>query len=1004
MSSKKNHRAPLKPSHEVFQRLRWDARFSSLSIFVGFDHHTGVLKEIPLHQFVPDGEIPWHRVWHFRTEGVMLWDRKTRVDRVLGSGEPADDSAIEIVAPARSVTLRRREGEALRFVRGHGWMAGDSGDIEPNRPLSILYLNVLADTYDSEKLRSNERFDHLLTKLADEDADLIALVEVTSTLADRLMNEPWVRERYAVSSRATALQLQPFGALLLSRVALLGVEWMGIADVRPALVVDLGLGDAGLRVAVIHLPSDRRESRSTLRAAQLDALCHALCDGQSAPRSPTLIVGDFNAREAETLPPRTKVFSDVWKDHHPGDSGFTFDPSCNAIAALNSAHGLAGRLDRVLFHDPSSALQANSCELWGHLAIEGSKDLFLSDHAGLRIEMGAAADSHWAPASTPLASATPTYRTALTVVIPDEIAGPIQTIRRHFDRTFDEWMPHLNLLYGFVPEEHFDEAVALLEEALVGVEPFELELSRFGWFEHRASATVHLEPIDTPASALCRLQSLLQRRFPQCDELSRRSVLGYQPHVTLGQFDDADEAIEQRNLWASTWRSCRFEVTEISLIARSEGKPFRVVRRARLNHPCGPDGDTETTSGPLNELLHRHGLIPDATEVANVRYAIERIGSLAAKILYGEAPPRVHALFGSQAIGARARGGDVDVLVRGPRGVDAALFFDSLKLEIEGSPDLSSKFLSRVDAAQVPVLGVEILGVPFDIAYVSESDDTTRAESGVNDARALATLLDLGSLGARRTALRLLRAWARARKVSGTQLGFPGGLAWTVMFLWAIQDAAHGGADELLTHAFSRLSSWDSSCPISLSNEFTEVSKRAAPRDRADRVMVMTPSTPSFNSTRTFTASTQAILHDELVRAATLCLRANETKDWRAILEPIDDDAHFDETLEISLDDARQERLDEAWGWLVSSCPRWVVLLEGRGFRRVWPRPSQTQHRGSRVAIDNDNGTQRSLRFGLRAQRPTTEADLAALGAAVRAHLDSHGAAVAVKVFSSRLP
>jgi hypothetical protein len=50
----------------------------------------------------------------------------------------------------------------------------------------------------------------------------------------------------------------------------------------------------------------------------------------------------------------------------------------------------------------------------------------------------------------------------------------IQAIRRRYDRRFDRWMPHINLLYGFVPEEYFEEAAQAMAQALAQLQPFEV--------------------------------------------------------------------------------------------------------------------------------------------------------------------------------------------------------------------------------------------------------------------------------------------------------------------------------------------------------------------------------------------------------------------------------------------------------------------------------------------------------------------------------------------------
>lgn len=66
----------------IFNRILWDPELQSSSWTVGWlDRFDGVL-ECPVSDFNLDGEIPFHRIRYFKRDGVIVWDRVRRIDRL----------------------------------------------------------------------------------------------------------------------------------------------------------------------------------------------------------------------------------------------------------------------------------------------------------------------------------------------------------------------------------------------------------------------------------------------------------------------------------------------------------------------------------------------------------------------------------------------------------------------------------------------------------------------------------------------------------------------------------------------------------------------------------------------------------------------------------------------------------------------------------------------------------------------------------------------------------
>ena len=80
---------------DVMNRLRWDENMDSTDYIVGYEDRFLGIKERALDEWTgeqTDEEfIPQHRIQYFkrRGDGVIIWDRGSRVDLIFGSGKKA---------------------------------------------------------------------------------------------------------------------------------------------------------------------------------------------------------------------------------------------------------------------------------------------------------------------------------------------------------------------------------------------------------------------------------------------------------------------------------------------------------------------------------------------------------------------------------------------------------------------------------------------------------------------------------------------------------------------------------------------------------------------------------------------------------------------------------------------------------------------------------------------------------------------------------------------------
>ncbi|MFD3326767.1 poly(A) polymerase [Streptomyces sp. NPDC058701] len=841
----------MRTSEELYHQVRWDPRFDPARFVLGLLQRGAAPKRVPLPSFVPGGDIPWHRVLFVEADGELVWDRATGVDRIdaTSAGRVRDPRLL------RAPFFTARTPYAWDPAGGGAWRPAEAGPRRgagaPDR-VRLLTWNTLWDRYDAPRIATARRRPLLLADLAAADADVIALQEVEPGLLGMLLAAPWVRAGYTVGTDPAGRDVAEHGLLVLSRLPVREAAAHALGPHKAVTVVAVETSAGALVVAATHLTSDHTQDGHARRAVELARLAEGFGGVTAEAGAGVALLGDFNdGRSGADGPAAALGMRDAWSEvHGAADATPTFDPTANPLAAVGSLSGRAARLDRILLG--AAGARVERAGLRGDAP--GPEGLFVSDHYGVEATVEFVAREAGGPARLGVPA---TARTAVAWLPPQD--PRVADLRRRHDPGVDEWPAHVNLLFGFVPEHCFDEALPLLAEAVSGVPAFTARTEGVYGFGHREDATVWLDPAAAGAAPWQELRRALVERFPGCRGRAD-AERGYTPHLTLGRSRDPQRLLAECAARLGGGASAR--VGELAVLSRRGDGPMRVRATVTLG-----TGEVRWTAEPPARG-GPDGVTGDVS-AAEEPAAEERARVVAARVAtaLGDGVVRV---AGSRRMRCALSRADLDLVAALPGDPE----LDDVRARLTAELPEAER-MREVTGARVPGLRFGVGPLEVDLAVVGcgllepGRALARRAELGEAAAVALSALSDADAVreatGAEYTAAftrlaREVKAWARARGLDSAPFGGLPGIAWAVLAARTVREAGPVEHASLRREFFATWAAWDWRDPVALLPGTAR-----APAGGA--VTVLTPSEPVRSCTAQVGPGMRDLLVRELYRA-----------------------------------------------------------------------------------------------------------------------------------------
>ena len=779
---------------DLMGRINWDKKFNPYNCVICYkDRFRTEYKEIEFPKWDIEGaDIPIHRIYQFKYNGKIFWDRNTK----FFSMDLIKDSEVDSYP-----TLKMLKYD----LKDKAWVESYPVDtIEGiQNTFTIMTWNILFDKYRENETRFENRLGSVTEMFAHIDADIVCFQEITPKIKQYLLKLKHMQQYYV-----TNVNNKDNDLLIVSKFPFVHVRAFRQSKMKYILRCTLKYKEDYFDIYNVHLTSDASDNCEEKRSVQLQTV-----NGYMQKNKTNFLIGDTNI-EDEDLPHCCDML-DCWVSIHNAKEGNTYCPNENDWAKMISTRQHHRRYDRILYKVMNNLFSVTDISI----IKDKYQNIHPSDHYPVLATFSPCDNDTNITSFTEYCN-----HTGVSIIPPYNVCKEIDKIRKQYDNKYSRWMPHLNILFGFVPINQLKMRKKDIQQVVNKYLPFHMEFDGINTFTNGDSCIVYLEPTNECKKILCNIQKELAINIFNTE-------IPYEPHLKLGYFKQKSNVTKLHTMYTNL--SYSWIVEHLSVVYKLIDSVWDIDRFRQL-YTCNIINISKSFS---KEFL---------------------LGVL------GTIPHMEITLVGSGGINLDMIDSDLDVVISSSlewnHALNGIIKWSGNVYIIKSVKSLSNKWINKVKLTLINLQEIELIYMKSPSIKDARKSDLNVQSMGAYgqylDREFIQNILDKNSEYL--LMLKYTKKWAKKKKIYGHIYGFPCGIGWVIIALRVIIEFSPANVEEFKEKFVEFYSHYNFSIPIQLTSQIF-----AKKRISDELLCIIKPSTCE-NTMRNATPSTVGIFCSEL--------------------------------------------------------------------------------------------------------------------------------------------